>query len=184
MRNILGQSKSSFNLREIMDNQKILIVDLDKGKIGEENSQFLGLLLVPKILSAALSRSDLPEDQRKDFYLYVDEFQNFATDDFAQIMSESRKYRLNLIVANQYIAQMIDEVKNSVFGNVGSLVSFKVGVADAEFLEKEFEPMFNAEDLINLENQYTYVKMLSSGEVQPPFSMQTVMSSMLRCGRI
>ncbi len=178
MRNILGQSKSSFNLREIMDNQKILIVDLDKGKIGEENSQFLGLLLVPKILSAALSRSDLPEDQRKDFYLYVDEFQNFATDDFAQIMSESRKYRLNLIVANQYIAQMIDEVKNSVFGNVGSLVSFKVGVADAEFLEKEFEPMFNAEDLINLENQYTYVKMLSSGEVQPPFSMQTVMSSM------
>ncbi len=178
MRNILGQSKSSFNLREIMDNQKILIVDLDKGKIGEENSQFLGLLLVPKILSAALSRSDLPEDQRKDFYLYVDEFQNFATDDFAQIMSESRKYRLNLIVANQYIAQMIDEVKNSVFGNVGSLVSFKVGVADAEFLEKEFEPMFNAEDLINLENQYTYVKMLSSGEVQPPFSMQTIMSSM------
>ncbi|MCL4392740.1 DUF87 domain-containing protein [Patescibacteria group bacterium] len=178
MRNILGQSKSSFNLREIMDNQKILIVDLDKGKIGEENSQFLGLLLVPKLLSAALSRSDLPEEQRKDFYLYVDEFQNFATDDFAQIMSESRKYKLNLTVANQYIAQMIDEVKNSVFGNVGSLVSFKVGVADAEFLEKEFEPIFDAEDLINLENQYTYVKMLSAGEVQPPFSMRTVMSDM------
>ena len=178
MRNILGQSKSSFNLRDVMDNQKILIVDLDKGKIGEENSQFLGLLLVPKILSAALSRSDLSESERKDFYLYVDEFQNFATDDFAQIMSESRKYKLDLTVANQYIAQMIDEVKNSVFGNVGSLVSFKVGVADAEFLEKEYEPIFNAEDLINLENQYTYVKMLSQGEVQPPFSMQTIMSDM------
>ncbi len=177
MRNILGQSKSSFNLREIMDNQKILIVNLDKGKIGEENSQFLGLLLVPKILSAAMSRSNIPEDQRKDFYLYVDEFQNFATEDFAQILSESRKYRLNLIVANQYINQMIDEVKNAIFGNVGSLVSFKVGVSDAEFLEKEFEPIFNQQDLINLENRYAYVKIISKGEAQPPFSMQTVMSS-------
>jgi hypothetical protein len=176
MRNILGQSVSAFNLRDIMDNQKILIVNLDKGKIGEENSQFLGLLLVPKILSAAMSRSNIPEDQRKDFYLYVDEFQNFATEDFAQILSESRKYRLNLIVANQYIAQMIDEVKNAVFGNVGTIVSFKVGVSDAEFLEKEFEPIFNQKDLINLENRFAYVKMLSNGEVQPPFSMQTVMS--------
>jgi hypothetical protein len=177
MRNILGQSKSSFNMREIMDNQKILIVNLDKGRIGEENSQFLGLLLVPKILSAAMSRSDLPEEQRKDFYLYVDEFQNFATEDFAQILSESRKYRLNLIVANQYISQMIEEVKNAVFGNVGSLISFKVGVSDAEFLSKEYEPIFNEQDLVNLENRFSYVKMLANGEVQPPFSMQTIMSS-------
>ena len=176
MRNILGQSKSSFNMREVMDNQKILIVNLDKGRIGEENSQFLGLLLVPKILSAAMSRSDIPEEQRKDFYLYVDEFQNFATEDFAQILSESRKYRLNLIVANQYIAQMIDEVKNAIFGNVGSLISFKVGVSDAEFLSKEFEPLFSEQDLINLENRFAYVKMLANGEVQPPFSMQTIMS--------
>ena len=178
MRNILGQSKSSFNLRDIMDRQKILIVDLDKGKIGEENSQFLGLLLVPKILSAVMSRSDIPEDDRKDFYMYVDEFQNFATEDFAQIMSESRKYRLDLTVANQYIAQMSDEVKESVFGNVGTLISFKVGVSDAEFLEKEYEPIFNKKDLINLENRHAYVKMLSRGEVQSPFSMETIMSDM------
>lgn len=178
MRNILGQSKSSFSMRDVMDNQKILIVDLDKGQIGEENSQFLGLLLVPKILSAAMSRSNIPESQRKDFYLYVDEFQNFATEDFAQILSEARKYKLNLTVANQYIAQMTEEVKNAVFGNVGTLISFKVGVSDAEFLEKEFEPVFNQKDLINLENRNTYVKTISKGEVQQPFSMQTVMTDM------
>ncbi len=178
MRNILGQSKSSFSMRDVMDNQKILIVDLDKGQIGEENSQFLGLLLVPKILSAAMSRSDIPESERKDFYLYVDEFQNFATEDFAQILSEARKYKLNLTVANQYIAQMTEEVKNAVFGNVGTLISFKVGVSDAEFLEKEFEPVFNQKDLINLENRNTYVKTISKGEVQQPFSMQTVMTDM------
>ena len=173
MRNILGQSQSSFNLRDVMDNGKILLIDLDKGAIGEENSQFLGLLLIPKILQAAYSRSDTPEDQRRDFYLYVDEFQNFATDEFMHIMSEARKYRLNLVVANQYIAQMTDEIKDAVFGNVGTTVSFKVGSDDAKYLEKEFAPTFAEQDLVNLENRNVYIKMLVRGEPVPAFSVDT-----------
>jgi hypothetical protein len=173
MRNILGQSESSFDLRKIMDEQKILLIDLDKGTIGQENSQFLGLLLVPKLLQAAYSRTDLSEEERKDFYLYVDEFQNFATSDFMHIMSEARKYRLNLVVANQYITQMTEEVRNAVFGNVGTLVSFKVGADDAEFLEKEFSPAFTKQDLINLENRNAYVKMTVKGETIPAFSVDT-----------
>jgi type IV secretory pathway TraG/TraD family ATPase VirD4 len=132
MRNIIGQTKSSFKFREVMDEGKILLVNLSKGKIGEENSNFLGLILVPKILIAAMSRQEMPEEKRRDFYLYVDEFQNFATPDFAQILSEARKYRLDLTVANQFIGQMEEEVKNAVFGNVGTLVSFRVGVTDAK----------------------------------------------------
>ena len=134
MRNIIGQSKSAFDFRKAMDEGKILLVNLSKGKIGEENAAFLGLVLVPKILVAAMSRQDMPEEQRKDFYLYVDEFQNFATPDFAQILSEARKYRLNLIVANQFIGQMDEEVKNAIFGNVGTIMSFRVGVTDANYL--------------------------------------------------
>ncbi|HZQ29946.1 MAG TPA: TraM recognition domain-containing protein [Patescibacteria group bacterium] len=171
MRNIIGQSKSAFNFREAMDNGKILLISLSKGKIGEENSNFLGLILVPKILVAAMSRQDTPEDQRRDFFLYVDEFQNFATPDFAQILSEARKYRLNLTVANQFIGQMDEEVKNAIFGNVGTLVSFRVGVNDANYLQHEFQPVFTESDLINVDRFNAYIKTIVNGEPVPPFSM-------------
>ncbi|HEY5600610.1 MAG TPA: ATP-binding protein, partial [Patescibacteria group bacterium] len=173
IRNIIGQSKSSFDLRDVMDNQKILIVNLSKGKIGEENSNFLGLVLVPKILIAAMSRQDMPEAQRKDFYLYVDEFQNFATETFADILSEARKFRLNLIVANQFIGQIEEEVKNAVFGNIGTIVSFRVGVTDANYLQHEYQPTFNESDLINVERFQTYMKTIVANEPVPPFSMDT-----------
>ena len=171
MRNIIGQSESAFDFRKVMDEGKILLINLAKGKIGEENSSFLGLILVPKILMAAMSRQDVPEDQRRDFYLYVDEFQNFATPDFAQILSEARKYRLNLTVANQFIGQMEEEVKNAVFGNVGTIASFRLGVSDANFLQHEFTPVFNETDLTNVERFNTYVKTIVNNEPVPPFSM-------------
>lgn len=171
IRNIIGQSESAFNFRKVMDEGKILLVNLSKGRIGEENSSFLGLILVPKILVAAMSRQDMPKEQRKDFFLYVDEFQNFATPDFAQILSEARKYKLNLIVANQFIGQMEEEVKNAIFGNVGSLVSFRVGVTDGNYLQHEFQPTFNEADLINIERYNTYIKTIVGGEPVPPFSM-------------
>ncbi len=171
MRNIIGQSESAFNFRKVMDEGKILLINLAKGKIGEENSSFLGLILVPKLLMAAMSRQDIPEEQRKDFYLYVDEFQNFATPDFAQILSEARKYRLNLTVANQFIGQMEEEVKQAVFGNVGTLISFRLGVSDANFLQHEFTPVFNETDLTNIERFNTYVKTIVNNEPVQPFSM-------------
>jgi len=171
IRNIIGQSDSAFNFRKVMDEGKILLINLSKGKIGEENSNFLGLVLVPKILVAAMSRQDMPKDQRRDFFLYVDEFQNFATPDFAQILSEARKYKLNLIVANQFIGQMEEEVKNAIFGNVGSLISFRVGVTDANYLQHEFQPVFAEADLINVERYNTYVKTIVAGEPVTPFSM-------------
>ena len=171
IRNIIGQSESAFNFRKVMDEGKILLINLAKGKIGEENSQFLGLILVPKILVASMSRQDIPKDQRRDFFLYVDEFQNFATPDFAQILSEARKYKLNLIVANQFIGQMEEEVKNAIFGNVGSLISFRVGVTDANYLQHEFQPVFAEADLINVERYNTYVKTIVGGEPVTPFSM-------------
>jgi len=171
MRNIIGQSKSSFDFRKAMDEGKILLVSLSKGKIGEENASFLGLVLVPKILVAAMSRQDMPEEQRRDFYLYVDEFQNFATPDFAQILSEARKYRLNLIVANQFIGQMEEEVKNAIFGNVGTLVSFRVGVTDANYLQHEFQPTFTEADLINIDVYNAYVKTIVHNEPVASFSM-------------
>lgn len=171
MRNIIGQSKSAFDFRKVMDEGKILLVDLAKGRIGEENSNFLGLVLVPKILVAAMSRTDTPEEKRRDFYLYVDEFQNFATPDFAQILSEARKYRLNLNVANQFIGQMEEEVKNAIFGNVGTLVAFRVGVTDANYLQHEFQPTFNEADLINIERFNAYMKTIVDNEPVPPFSV-------------
>jgi hypothetical protein len=171
MRNIIGQSQSAFNFRKVMDEGKILLVSLSKGRIGEENSSFLGLVLVPKILVAAMSRQDTPEEHRRDFYLYVDEFQNFATPDFAQILSEARKYRLNLSVANQFIGQMDEEVKNAIFGNVGTLVSFRVGVTDANYLQHEFQPVFTEADLINVDRFNAYIKTVVDGEPVPPFSM-------------
>jgi len=173
MRNIIGQSSSAFNLRDVMDNKKILIVNLSKGRVGEENSNFLGLVLVPKILVAAMSRQDIPEDQRNDFFLYVDEFQNFATETFADILAEARKFRLNLIVANQFIGQIEEEVKNAIFGNVGTLVSFRIGVTDANYLQHEFTPVFNETDLINVERFHAYAKTIVRNEPVPPFSLDT-----------
>ena len=173
MRNIIGQSSSSFDLRRVMDEGKILIINLSKGKITEENSNFLGLILVPKILAAAMSRSDIPEEKRRDFYLYVDEFQSFATDTFADILSEARKYKLNLIVANQFIGQVPEEIKNAVFGNVGTIISFRVGVTDANYLQHEFTPVFNETDLINVERFHAYAKTIVRNEPVPPFSLDT-----------
>jgi hypothetical protein len=173
MRNIIGQSKSTFDFRQVMDEGKILIINLSKGKIGEENSNFLGLVLVPRILVAAMSRADVPEKERKDFYLYVDEFQNFATPDFAQILSEARKFRLNLTVANQFVGQMEDDIKNAIFGNVGTIIAFQVGVTDANFLQHWFSPNFGEDDLINIDRFHAYVKTIVEGEPMPPFSMDT-----------
>lgn len=171
MRNIIGQSESSFNFRRVMDEGKILLVNLSKGKLGEENSNFLGLILVPRILIAAMSRQDVAEDKRRDFYLYVDEFQNFATPDFAQILSEARKYRLSLTVANQFIGQMEEEVKNAVFGNVGTLITFRVGVTDANYLQHEYQPTFNEIDLINIDKYNAYIKTIVHNEPVKPFSV-------------
>jgi hypothetical protein len=171
VRNIIGQSNSSFNFRDVMDNGKILFINLSKGELGEENSNFLGLIIVPRILMAAMSRSDMPEEQRRDFYLYVDEFQNFATPDFAQIMSEARKYRLNLTVANQFIGQIDEEIKNAIFGNVGTIMSYRVGVSDAQFLAREFSPTFGEDDLLNIERYHVYLRTLVNNETVPPFSM-------------
>jgi hypothetical protein len=171
MRNIIGQSDSAFNFRQVMDEQKILLINLAKGRIGEENSNFLGLLLVPRILIAAMSRQDVSEAQRPDFYLYVDEFQNFATPDFAVILSEARKYHLNLTVANQFVGQVEEEVKQAVFGNVGTLASFRVGVTDANFLQHEFAPRFNETDLTNIERYNVFIKTIVNNEPVPPFTM-------------
>ncbi len=173
MRNIIGQTHSAFNMRKVMDEGKILLVNLSKGMIGEENSQFLGLLMIPKILSAALSREDMPEKDRKPFYLYVDEFQNFATPDFAVILSEARKYQLSLNVGNQYIGQMSEEVRGAVFGNVGTISAFRVGPDDAKYLVSQFDPVFSEADLVNQPNIHACVKLLVDGKYPPPFSMDT-----------
>lgn len=171
IRNIIGQSKSSFDFRKVMDEGKILIINLAKGQVGEENSSFLGLILVPKILMAAMSRSNIPEEQRKNYYVYVDEFQNFATPDFAQILSEARKFHLGLCVANQFIGQMDEEVKNAVFGNVGTKIAFRVGVTDAQYMQHEFAPTFTESDLLNIEAFNAYVKTIVNNEPVPSFSM-------------
>lgn len=174
MRNIIGQPMSSFNFRQAMDEQKIILCNLSKGILGEEDAKFLGLILVPKVLTAAMSRQDVPMAERKDFYLYVDEFQNYATEDFTVILSEARKYRLNLIVANQFIGQIDEDVKNAIFGNVGSIVSFRIGVPDANFLQHEFAPTFNETDLTNIEKYHVYMRTIVGNEPVPPFSMSLV----------
>ena len=171
IRNIIGQSQSSFNFRSIMDEGKILLINLAKGKLGEENSNFLGLILVPRILMAAMSRADMPIEQRRDFYLYVDEFQNFATPDFATILSEARKYRLSLCVANQFIGQIEEEIKNAIFGNVGSLMAYRCGVTDANYLAHEFAPTFGEDDLLNVERYHAYIKTIVNNEPVQPFSV-------------
>ncbi len=170
IRNIVGQVKSSIDPREIMDQGKILILNLSKGRIGEDNSALLGAMMITKIQLAAMSRVELPEKERKDFYLYIDEFQNFATDSFANILSEARKYRLNLIMAHQYIEQLGETIEAAVFGNIGTLVVFRVGAADAEELVKEFLPVFTEEDLVNLPKYEFYIKLMIDGIASDPFS--------------
>jgi len=174
IRNIVGQTKSSIDMRKIMDDGKILIVDLSKGRIGEDPSRLLGGLIITKLQLAAMSRVDTPESQRRDFFLYVDEFQNFATEAFANILSEARKYRLALILAHQYITQMEETVRDAVFGNVGTIICFRIGAADAEFLEKEFGPEFNLEDLVNLPKYHIYLKLMIDGITSRPFSAMTL----------
>lgn len=170
VRNIVGQSKCSFNIRNVMDNKQILIVDLAKGKIGEDNAALLGALIISKIQLAAMERADIPLEERKDFYLYVDEFQNFATESFVNILSEARKYRLNLILANQYIGQLDDTIREAVFGNCGTIISFRVGAEDAEHLEKEFEPSFRMNDIVNLPKYNIYLKLMIDGLAGSAFS--------------
>ena len=175
IRNIIGQPKSSFNIRKIMDEGKILVVNLSKGLIGEDNAGILGAFLVTKVQLAAMSRSDIDNiDDRRPFYLYVDEFQNFATDSFAVILSEARKYGLNLTVANQYVAQMTDSVRDAVFGNVGSTISFRVSADDAPILTKQFEPTFEESDIIQLNNRHFIISMIINGEKVPAFSATTL----------
>lgn len=183
MRNIVGQSKSSFNFREVMDGKKILLVNLAKGKVGEMNAKLIGLILVSKIQMAAMSRADIPEDQRQDFYLYVDEFQNFITDAFSSILSEARKYRLNLIIGHQFLGQLEQaagaqgagskELRDAVFGNTGSMVTFRIGVEDAEVMAKEFAPVFNDFDLLNVDRYNAFVKLMINGTASKPFNMAT-----------
>ncbi len=174
MRNIIGQTKSSFNLREIMDNKKILLVNLSKGRTGELNSKLLGMIFVMKFQAAAMSRASIPEEDRKDFCLYVDEFQNFSTDSFATIMSEARKYRLNLIVANQFTTQLTEEIRDAVFGNMGTIVSFRVGTNDVDSLVKYFSPVFDGNDLVRVPNFNTITRTMIGGVPTQPFSMSTL----------
>lgn len=174
IRNIVGQSKSTIDIFDIMNSKKIFLVNVSKGRIGEDNSALLGAMLITKIQLAAMERVRIPEADRQDFYLYVDEFQNFATDSFAGILSEARKYRLNLIVAHQYIGQLVTDtstkVRDAIFGNVGTMIVYRVGAADAEFLEKEFEPEFMIQDLVNLPNYHIYLKLMVDGVTCRPFS--------------
>ena len=182
IRNIIGQVQSAINMREVMDKGKILIANISKGRVGEDNSRLLGALLITKLQLAAMSRVDIPEEKRRDFYLYVDEFQNFATEAFVNILSEARKYRLNLILANQYLAQLEEmtptgkssRVKDAVFGNIGTIISFRIGAEDAEYLEKEFSPEFTAQDLVNLAKYQVYLKLMIDGLAGRPFSAGTL----------
>ncbi len=174
IRNIVGQPKSTIDLRGIMDEQKILLMDLSKGKVGEDNSALLGAMMVTKIQLAAMSRIDVPENERLDFFMYVDEFQNFITESFATILSEARKYRLDLTIAHQYIEQLGEVVKPAVFGNVGTMMLFQVGAEDAEFLEKEFGPTFTSEDLVALPKYHIYIKLMIDGVTSSPFSATTL----------
>jgi hypothetical protein len=184
VRNIIGQPHSGFNFREVMDKQKILLVNLSKGKVGEVNSNLLGLILVAKLQMAALSRTDMPEDQRNDFYLYIDEFQNFITDSVSTILAEARKYKLNMILAHQYVGQLTqgsgpegksygDKIKDSIFGNVGTLISFRIGVDDAELIAKQMTPTVDEYDLMNLEQYNAYIRLLMDNHPLKAFNIRT-----------
>jgi len=179
MRPIIGQQQSAFNVRELMDNKKILLVKLSKGQLGDLNAYLLGLIIVGKLTMAALSRGDLPESQRSDFYLYIDEFQNFITDSIATILSEARKYRLDLTIGHQYIGQLTPragdtKVREAVFGNVGTIVSFRVGVDDAEMMARQMAPVFTEYDVINIEARNAYVRLLINNTASRPFNFRTL----------
>ena len=178
IRNVVGQSKSTINIFDMMNDGKIFLVNVSKGRIGEDNSGLLGGMIITKIQLAAMERVRIPEDHRRDFYLYVDEFQNFVTDAFAGILSEARKYRLNLTVAHQYTAQLVVDkssaVRDAVFGNVGTMIVFRVGSDDADFLEKEFDPEFTPQDIVNLPNYKVYMKLMIDGVTSRPFSAKTL----------
>ncbi|MEK7076632.1 MAG: type IV secretory system conjugative DNA transfer family protein, partial [Patescibacteria group bacterium] len=178
IRNVVGQRKSTINLDDIMNNRKIFLVNVSKGRIGEDNSALLGAMLITKIQLAAMERVRIPESERADFFLYVDEFQNFATDSFAGILSEARKYRLNLTLAHQYIGQLVTDVstkvRDAVFGNAGTMIMFRVGASDAEFLENEFTPELTIEDMVNLPNYAIYLRLMVDGVTSRPFSASTL----------
>jgi hypothetical protein len=174
VRNIIGQPRSTIDMRGIMDGQKILLVNISKGSIGEDASRLLGALIITKIQLAAMSRVDTPERERKDFTLFIDEFQSFATASFANIMSEARKYHLSLVVGHQYIAQMDETVRDAIFGNVGTIISFRVGAEDAEMLEKELTPEFLAQDIVNLGKREVYIKLMIDGLASRAFSARTM----------
>jgi hypothetical protein len=179
IRNIIGQPQSGFDFRDVMDKGKILLVNLSKGKTGEVNSSLLGLIIVSKLQMAAMSRAEQPESERKDFYLYIDEFQNFITDSISTILSEARKYRLNLTIAHQYLGQLVQannntKIRDAVMGTTGTMIAFKVGAEDADALAKEFAPVFTAHDLINIEQYNAYVKLLIDNAASRPFNMQTL----------
>jgi hypothetical protein len=171
MRNIMGQTVSGFNLRDIMDGKKILLVNLSKGKMGELNSKLLGMIFVMKFQAAAMGRAHIPEDEREDFSLFVDEFQNFATESFETILSEARKYRLNLVLGNQFMTQLTDKIREAIIGNVGTVISGRIGVTDAELMVKKFQPVFDAEDLTKLPNYQAIVSVMINGVPSAPFSM-------------
>jgi type IV secretory pathway TraG/TraD family ATPase VirD4 len=174
IRNIVGQASNKINIEDIMNNKKILLMRISKGNLGEENAQLIGAMVVTKIQQAAMARTAIPEDQRKDFYLYCDEFQYFATDTFAEILSEARKYRLNLTMAHQYMGQLTHAVRTTAFGNVGTMISFRVGAEDAAILENEYTPVFKVRDIINLGVREFYIKMSVDGELRDAFSGRTI----------
>jgi len=178
MRNIMGQQKSGFDFREVMDRQQILLVNLAKGTTGEVNAKLLGLIIVAKLQMAALGRADMAQEDRKDFYLYIDEFQNFVTDSISTILSEARKYRLDLIIAHQYMGQLTDDkgrsdIRDAVLGNAGTMLSFRIGPDDADILAKEFAPTFGPYDLLNVPQYSCYTKLLIDNTASKPFNMQT-----------
>jgi hypothetical protein len=174
MRPIIGQQHSSFQFRDVIDNKKILLVNLSKGRLGERNANLLGLILVGKLFMAALSRADNPRGDFAPFYLYIDEFQNITTDSIPGILSEARKYKLSLTIAHQFLAQVDEKIRDAVFGNVGSMSIFRVGQEDAEFFEKQFAPVFKAGDFTSIENYNAYVKILAAGVPQKPFNIKTL----------
>jgi len=173
VRPIISQQKSAFNLREIMDQGKILIVNLSKGKLGDVNSYLLGMIIVGKILIATFSRAELPEEQRKDFYLYIDEFHNVTTQTITSALAEARKYRLNMIFGHQFVGQLDEETRKAIFGNVGSILAFRVGPDDAKYLASEFDPVFDEQDLVNFDNYNAALRLLIRGETSKPFNIVT-----------
>ena len=173
IRPIIGQQESSFNFREVIDTKKILLINLSKGRLGERNSNLLGLIVVGKLFMAALGRADNPRAEYPPFYLYIDEFQNVTTDSIPGILSEARKYKLSLSLAHQFLKQIDEKFRDAVFGNVGNMAVFRVGEDDAEFFEKQFAPTFKALDFVNIENRNAYVKILAGGVPQKAFDMRT-----------